>query len=143
MIEQRAKVLKIENNMMWIDTSPQSACQSCQQRNQCSATTFENAFISQRKPLQLFNSISAQTGDWIVIGINETTLLKSTALLYLLPIISMVIFSVIGNLIELNEISIILSSLVGLGIGGVISRWFLAPTLANLNPIPLRLSIPL
>ncbi|MEY3219990.1 MAG: hypothetical protein RIT27_1347 [Pseudomonadota bacterium] len=140
MFEQRVKVLKIENNIMWIDTTSQSACGSCQQRKRCSATTFENAFTNQKKPLPLVNSIKAQTGDWIIVGINETDLLRSTALLYLLPIISMILFSVIGNLIELNEISIVLSALIGLGIGGIASYWFLAPTLANLNPVPLRIS---
>jgi len=140
MIEQRAKVLKIEGNSIWVDTSPQSACGSCNQRKQCSANTFENAFISQRKPLQLPNLISAQTGDWIVLGIHENALLQSVALIYLLPVVLMVISAIIGSVLNFNDLGVILSALIGLGSGGFISYLFLAPRLSVLTPTPLRLS---
>jgi sigma-E factor negative regulatory protein RseC len=140
MIEQRAKVLKVEGNNIWVDTSPQSACGSCNQRKQCSANTFENTFISERKPLQLPNTLSAQTGDWIVLGVNENALFQSVALIYLLPVVLMVTSAVIGNTLGFNDVGVIFTALIGLGIGGLISYIFLAPRLSVLTPTPLRLS---
>jgi sigma-E factor negative regulatory protein RseC len=140
MFEQRAKVLKIEGNNIWVDTSPQAACSACNQRKQCSANTFENAFISQRKPLQLPNSIAAHTGDWIILGIQESALLQSIALLYLLPVVCMVISAVIGHWLEFKDLGVILSALLGLGVGGLISRFLLMPRLAILKPTPLRVA---
>lgn len=140
MFEQRAKVLRVEENHIWVDTSPQSACSACNQRKQCSTNTLEGAFLSQRKPLQLPNSISAHTGDWIIVGIHESALLQSIALLYLLPVFFMVISAVIGHWLEFKDLGVILSALLGLGVGGLISRFLLMPRLAILKPTPLRVA---
>lgn len=140
MFEQRAKVLKTEGKFLWVETSPQAACLACNQRKQCTVNTFENVFLSQRIPLQLPNDIAAQPGDWIILGIQESLLLKSVALLYLLPVICMVIFALIGQWLEFKDFGVILSALLGLGMGGLMSRFFLIPRLPKLKPRPLRIS---
>jgi len=55
-------------------------------------------------------------------------------------VILMVISAMIGSVLNFNDLGVILTALIGLGIGGFISYLFLAPRLSVLTPTPLRLS---
>ena len=68
------------------------------------------------------NSINVEAGDKVVVGIDEGSFLKASALMYLLPLVMMLLLGSLAKLWIGTEVSTITFSFVGLVIGFVGAR---------------------
>lgn len=89
MIEQQAKVIRVEGNRVTVESLQTSACEHCAQKSSCGSSIY--AKILPRRSMQLTSSIALSEGDIVVIGISEAGLLRASILLYLLPLLIMLI----------------------------------------------------
>jgi sigma-E factor negative regulatory protein RseC len=87
MIEESAVVVKLENDQVWVESGPNSACGGCQQKASC--TTNAIGSVLKKKSVPVDCDIQLKTGDQVMVAIDESLLLRASLLLYLVPLIAL------------------------------------------------------
>ncbi len=135
MIEETARVVQCQDNFAWVETQRKSACDSCSMNKGCGTGTISKLFGDKRTRLKVINKVSADVGDSVLIGIDESALLTGSFLVYLLPILFLLSFAMLGEimarqlLIENSELMSILFGLLGLAL----SMWWVRRKTSNLE----------
>ncbi|MGR8935416.1 MAG: SoxR reducing system RseC family protein [Gammaproteobacteria bacterium] len=95
MIEEHAVVCKVQGRQVWVQTLKTSACKQCDQQQGCSSAVLENT--ARPRELQVESDFPLAVGDRVVLGVESKGLLKSAALLYLVPLIALLLGGSVGN----------------------------------------------
>ena len=148
MIEERAVILSLESEPSAVDSTAtleierKIACGLCGQTRGCGNSIWGKLFAHQSTAFKAQNRINAKVGDSVIVGINESALLKSALLLYILPLVTMLIGAILATQIHNTNGYAMLGALVGLVLGFV---WVKGHTMSNSyfklqQPVILRLS---
>lgn len=135
MIEETARVVECQDRFALVETNRKSACDSCSMNKGCGTGVLSKVFGEKQARIKALNKVDAHEGDNVMIGINESALLTGSLLVYLLPIVSLVVFALLGELmakqllIENKDIFPVLFGLFGLGL----SMWWVRHKTANLE----------
>lgn len=89
MLEELALVTRSDEHHVFVKSLQVSACSHCQQQSSCGASLYAR-FLPKRE-LALRSPVSLQVGDKVIIGIEESQLLRTSLLLYLLPLLIMLV----------------------------------------------------
>jgi sigma-E factor negative regulatory protein RseC len=116
MLEQTARVVDVKNGMLLVETESRSGCNHCSTGN-CGTSVVAKLFGMRRNRLMMENSIGAKPGDQVVIGIPDALLARASILAYLIPLLSMLLLSALGDQLGLTPIWMSLLALGGLVIG--------------------------
>jgi len=100
MITEIAKVISIENNQTWIETQRKSACGQCSASKGCGTSVLAKVVGNKLALMPAINRIDAKVGDEVIIGLNESSLLKGAYITYLQPLLFLFIFAVAGKFIS-------------------------------------------
>lgn len=123
MIEERAVILSLETSHDNTDTiatleiERKTACGLCGQTRSCGNALWGKLFAHKSAAFKANNRINAKIGQSVIVGINEQALLKSALLLYLLPLVTTLIASILTMKWLGNNESAIFGALIGLGLG--------------------------
>lgn len=123
MITETAIVVLIEDNQTWVETQRKSACGQCSANKGCGTSVLSKVIGNKLSKIKAINNINAQVGDEVVIGLNEQSLLKGAFMTYMLPLLFMFIFALVGQLmsenlqLQNNELLVIVFAVVGLMLG--------------------------
>ena len=123
MIEKTAIVISTNQGHAWIKSDDVAACSSCSSSDGCSSST--SFFTGSDKDLgkmQVANPLHAKPGEQVIVGLPSDSLLKSSLLAYLLPLLSLLVFSLLGSEIFTwmgtnAELGAILMGIAGLFVG--------------------------
>ena len=148
MIEERAVILSLESQTSAADSTAtleierKIACGLCGQTRGCGNSIWGKLFAHQSTAFKAQNCINAKVGDSVIVGINESALLKSALLLYITPLASMLIGAILATQIYDTNGYAMLGALVGLVLGFV---WVKGHTMSNSyfklqQPVILRLA---
>lgn len=135
MIEETARVVQCQDHFAWVETRRKSACDHCSMQKGCGTGTLSKVFGEKRSRLKVINKVHAKVGDNVLIGINESALLTGSLLVYLVPVLSLLGFALLGDLmakqllIDNPDLPAILFGVFGLGL----SMWWVRRKTANLN----------
>ena len=123
MIEETARVERSEGEYIWISPSGSaSGCGSCQSSGSCSSSFLGSLFENRAsKSIRVKNTINAKVDDTVVLGIHPQGLLSGSALIYLLPIVGLFVFALVGKIL-LGELGSISFGLAGLGVGLLLTK---------------------
>lgn len=102
MITENATVVSIENNQTWIETQRKSACGQCSANKGCGTSVLSKVIGNKLSKMKAINKINAKVGDEVVVGLNEKSLLKGAFMTYLLPLLYLFVFSILGQLVTDN-----------------------------------------
>ena len=97
MIEQGATVVAVEEQTAWVETQRHSACGACAMNKGCGAGTLARAFGFKSPRLRVLNSQGVSVGDQVVIGIDERALVRGSFAAYMMPILFMLGFAMLGE----------------------------------------------
>ena len=119
MIEEQARVVRLDGDLAEILIQRQSACGSCNAKSGCGTSLLANWFPQRRLTLRMDNHIHAQAGDMVVLGLDEATLQRSSLLLYALPLAGLLLAAIAGEQVFgflglPKELGAVLSGLLGL-----------------------------
>ena len=119
MIEEQARVVRLDGDLAGILIKKQSACSACNAKSGCGTSLLANWFPQRRLTLRLNNHIHAQAGDMVVLGLDEATLQRSSLLLYALPLAGLLLAAIAGERVFgflglPKELGAVLSGLLGL-----------------------------
>ena len=149
MIEERAVILSLESEPSAVDSTAtleierKIACGLCGKTRGCGNSIWGKLFAHQSTAFKAQNCINAKVGDSVIVSINESALLKSALLLYILPLVTMLIGAILATQIYDTNGYAMLGALVGLVLGFV---WVKGHTMSNSyfklqQPVILRLAM--
>jgi sigma-E factor negative regulatory protein RseC len=146
--EELATVVAVDGAHAWVECERRSACHGCQQQRDCGTGTIANAFTPSSPRLRVALTASVQVGDQIRVGIAPATLVRSAALVYVLPLCCLLLGALLGQLWLLpllggGEAVTIVSCLVGALIGFLLVRYGASRLLpAHYGPRMLGVVVP-
>jgi len=87
MIEETAIVTRVHNDKVWIKSRQDGACGGCIQQTSCGTATLST--LLPKREFAVDCVLKLQIGDQVKVAIDDTHLLFSSFLLYLLPLLAM------------------------------------------------------
>lgn len=101
MIEQTAAVVSVDGGYAWILPQRQSSgCGACSSKTACSSSASPFDFLrANREPqkMRVLNPLYARPGDTVVVGMQGDALIIYSLLAYLLPLVSLIVFAILGR----------------------------------------------
>ena len=119
MIEERARVARVERDGIYVETRRQSACSACKLSSACGNSLLDNLFSGKRHLVRVLPVDGIRQGDEVIIGLREDALLKGSFLVYTAPLLSMIALAVLVSLLLPSAADgwVILAGIAGL-VGG-------------------------
>ena len=144
MIEETGTVVSQDGDWAIVEPDKTSACGSCSVRNGCGTASLSRFFGQRRHAFHAQNPINARPGDRVVMGLDESSLIKGSVLVYLLPIAGMIVAAMLmsawAGMNGLNqELWSLLGLVLGLLFGGFLARYWSRRGGGQLNPKIIRL----
>lgn len=118
MIKEKAQVVAVEGEYALVQTLRRSACSGCAVNQSCGTSVLSKVLGQRYARIRVLNTRQAKVGDTVMIALGENGLLKSALVVYCLPLISIVLFVVLGQVAlgaEFTEGLAILFGLAGFG----------------------------
>lgn len=127
MIEERGRVLSVEEGAVWVETVRRSACDSCQARNGCGQSVLQRLGLGARsgfiRVLDEQAESRRQVGEEIIIGIPESAVLHGSTVVYLTPLLTLFAGALLAQAAGAGEPLIVLAGFLGMSIGFAAVRW--------------------
>lgn len=104
MIEETVKVVEKSGNDIVIESERKTSCSACSMNKGCGSGILANYFDrkSGKVVLRIENTINAKPGDNIVVGIDESAMVKGSFIVYIIPLIFLFVFTIAGALVAKN-----------------------------------------
>ena len=87
MIEEQALVTRIAEGQVWIKSLQTNACGACLQKTACATSMMEK--ILPKREFAVDCDLKLQIGDKVVVAIDDSHLLSTSLLMYVLPLLAM------------------------------------------------------
>ncbi len=114
--QEEAVVNEVDNGFVYLSTN-NASCNSCSSQSGCSSFSFLSNTPS--RSLKVINTLSLEKGDRVMVELKTDKLVFGTLLVYILPLVSLLFFSVIGKLLLSEGFSILF------GIAGFVLSLFI------------------
>ena len=145
MIEEQAQVVEIKGSVLLLQAQTQSTCGSCSANKGCGTSLLSKVVGRKFTQFQASNSVNANVGDTVVVGISEDALFKGSVVMYLVPVMAMLVFALFADyflaaVMQNRDLMIAVAAITGLVSGSLLARWyFLRRCNAHLfEPVVLR-----
>ena len=130
MIEETATVVECQDEYAWVEAQRKTACGQCQVRKGCGTSVLAQVVGKKAARMRVLNPVQARVGDQVVIGLHEAAMLTGSLAVYLLPLLSLLLFAITGKVvaeqlgIASSEAVTILFAVIGLLIAAIWLRMF-------------------
>jgi len=121
MIEESARVIAAEGEFVWVETQRQSTCGGCAANQACGTATLAKVLGNRRTRVRALNHDGAQVGDTVVIGLDETALIRGSLAVYAMPLLAMFTGGIVGALLSERWAVGGEALTLGLGVAGLIA----------------------
>lgn len=141
MITENGTVIALKDGRVWVQTIRQSACESCSARSGCGQRVLASATGGRANQVLVENTVRANVGDEVTLGIDEQALLGASLIVYALPLLLMVLASIAGHRLSDGADSwAILGAMLGLAAGFILGRRLQARQGGRYEPRLLRVN---
>lgn len=89
MIEAVGTVREVDGDVILVEVRRRSACSGCDSQEGCGTSALGTWFSRGTSRVRLRSDQPLRAGDLVVVGLEETALLRASIVLYLLPILSL------------------------------------------------------
>ncbi|MBR9726647.1 SoxR reducing system RseC family protein [Shewanella intestini] len=131
MLEELAHVIDYQDGWARVEVELKSACNHCKNSDNCGTATVAKAFSVKTQQFSIPSAKPCSRGDILKIGLAESVIIKSAALVYLMPLLGLFCAAAVGQLLgtvlSLNPNAF--AMLFG-AVGGVLG-WMVAKRLAK------------
>lgn len=117
MIEEYAIVTGQVETQATLEIERRTACGLCGQKRGCGNAAWGKLLGHSSHEFTAENPINAKVGDSVVVGIDEHAVLNSAFFLYVVPLFTMLIATVLADRFFNNQFYVILAALLGLVLG--------------------------
>lgn len=144
MIEESGTVVALDGDDVWVQTIRQSTCGSCSARKGCGQGALARMTDGRANQVRVRNACGADIGDQVVLGIEESQLLRASLLVYALPLLALLAGALVGGGLWPGQD---LAAIAGGGIG-LAAGFLLVKTVSSrqekadhLRPVLLRIDL--
>jgi sigma-E factor negative regulatory protein RseC len=143
MIEKSGVVIKTKAQFAIVQVLPASGCQHCVNHHECGTANLISMFRPKYGTVKVVNQLAAQIGDQVIIGLEENSLLRTSMIFYLLPLLGLFIGAIGYEWVVVmmqwpeSEILTIGASLLGLGLGLLQAQQIHAKISQNIRYYPV------
>jgi sigma-E factor negative regulatory protein RseC len=141
-IEEQAVVIAINGDQLTLEAKTQSSCGACNARAGCGTSLLSSVVGQKFTHFQAENTVNADIGDVVMVGIPEKSLLTGSLVVYMLPIILMIGFALVGErLLDMDDIDPgLVSGIAGFAVGVLLAQQYFrrAATIGKYTPVILR-----
>lgn len=99
MIEENAVVVAIDGDWVLLETQRKSVCGQCSANKGCGTATLQKVMGKRRNQIQVLKPFPVRVGDDVVIGIDENALLKGSFMVYVIPLVLLILFGALGEIV--------------------------------------------
>ena len=145
MIEEQAKVVAIEGDMLILQAQTQTACGNCSASKGCGTSLLSKVIGRKFTEFQVHNSVNAAVGDDVVVGIAEDALLKGSMVIYLVPIVAMFSLALLADhllplLTDSRDLMVAASAIIGFAAGAFVAKSYFQrqSSMQFFSPVILR-----
>lgn len=122
MIEEHAIILSTEGDseaqsVATIEVVRKTACGLCGKTRGCGNAIWGKIFSHKSTSFKAQNGINAKVGQGVIVGIDESALMKSALLLYMVPLVTMLIATILVSQFYDADVLKILGAVLGLLLG--------------------------
>lgn len=122
MLEERAVILAVEQDVdgqsiARLEITRKTACGLCGQTRGCGNSLWGKIFAHKSGSFMAQNAIRAQVGDGVIVGIDESAVMKSALLLYMLPLAVMFAAAILASGLTTSPLAVLLAAVAGLALG--------------------------
>ncbi len=114
MLEEEGKVVKVEGEIAIIHAERGSSCGGCSAKSACHAMSGDNSKMMEMKAI---NDLGAKEGDRVKVAIDSIVFLKSSFLIYVVPLVVMIAGGIAGDSYARNYLPYSDADLVAGGVG--------------------------
>lgn len=97
MIEETVQVMRREGDYIWFEAQPRSACGECSVSKGCGTGALSKVLGRRAVEMRALNTVGAEPGDRVVIGIAESALVRGSMAVYLVPLLVMLAGGILGE----------------------------------------------
>jgi len=101
MIEEIGVICSVEHHnnqqVVMVETQIKSTCGSCEAQSNCGTSAIAKVFASKRERLRFQLNELVEVGQKVSLGIPEENLLKASAIVYCLPLFSLILSALLGQ----------------------------------------------
>ncbi len=126
MIEEHARVARVTDDGVYVETQRKNACSSCKASAGCGNALLDSVFAGKSQLLRVLPYAGLKQGDEVIIGLHEDALLKGSFMVYSLPLVFMLVSAVLVTLLLPSAADgwVILAGLAGLLAGFAWLRYY-------------------
>ena len=128
MIEEQAQVVDIKGDQLVLQAQTKSACGSCAANKGCGTSVLSKVVGRKFTHFQARNDVGANIGDTVIVGISEDALLKGSTMIYIVPVLSMLVFALLADFLitpaQKHDLMVAASALIGLAVGSLLARGY-------------------
>lgn len=99
MVEQEGEVLAIQGQFAVIAPRAGSACGTCAPAQGCGVANLARLFGARQPGVRALNTLGARVGDRVMVSLPDDALLKSSLVVYGLPLVAMLVFAMITDVV--------------------------------------------
>lgn len=118
LIEERARVLRVEHGAAWVHCESQAGCQRCAEGRGCGGGVFARLLRRRLEEMPVENSIDAMSGDAVLVGVEPVAVQNAAFVMYGLPLAGLLLGALAGQ----GEAAAIAGAGIGLIIGLLLAR---------------------
>ena len=127
MIEETAQVKTIHGDFALVEVQRQGGCHGCSLSAGCGTGSLGRLLGSRQKPFSVLNSLNLKPGDRVILGMAENAYVAVGLLVYLLPLATLFLFSIIadsifGSVDTINVVAAITGLMFGLLVSAKLSK---------------------
>jgi sigma-E factor negative regulatory protein RseC len=139
MVEESARVLKVDGDVVWVQAIAKSACGSCQAQKGCGHSLLAKTGQKQIDLPVARNGVDVHENDEVIIGVPEQAILRSSLLMYGVPLMTMMAVAMTASLFGVEEKLGVLFAFIALVTGFVwVSRRAKSANYAHWHPRLMR-----
>jgi sigma-E factor negative regulatory protein RseC len=97
MIEQKAKVVAIDEQTIWLDAQRQSTCSGCAAKQGCGTGLLENHVGKRFSRIAIEKKDTVNLGQQMQLAIPEEALLQGAFIMYMIPLLFMFLFALVAT----------------------------------------------
>lgn len=126
MIEETALVVETEDGFAWLEAQRKTACGQCAVQKGCGTGVLSKVVGKRITRIKALNEVQAQVGESVIVGLSESSLLKSAFVNYLVPLFLMFAGALIARFVfgPVAEPFIVIGALAGLAFSLWVIRKF-------------------
>ena len=125
MIEEQARVVAVDDGMVEMQVQRQTACDACSVNKGCGTGVLAKAIGVKPMRLRVRSALPLKVGDTVIVGIEDRMLVRSSFLVYALPLLLLLAGALFADFMAAN-LAVENSDIVTIagGIGGLMAGFF-------------------